>query len=159
VLPLLGVRAIAGRQLGPSDGGSAPHVAVISRAMADRFWPGGDPLHSVLHIGLGPAAPAVTVVGVVADLQLNWYDADPRAVIYLPHAQGPARQMDALVRSSGDPRALASQIRGLVKRLDPLQPVSELQPFATTIDESISPVRIVGILLFVAGGIAVMLAA
>ena len=91
-LRTLAVDMVAGRPLSSRDGPEAPRAAVISRAMARRIWPGADPRTAVgasIRLGLDPAASVITVVGVVADVRLNWYDPEPRSVIYLPDAQAP----------------------------------------------------------------------
>ena len=108
-LRTLAVDMVAGRPLSSRDGPEAPRAAVISRAMARRVWPsraessGSDPRAAVgasIRLGLDPAASSITVVGVVADFRLNWYDPEPRSVIYLPDAQAPARQATVVIRTT-----------------------------------------------------------
>ena len=130
--------------------------------MARRVWPGSDPRAAVgasIRLGLDPAAAAITVVGVVADVRLNWYDPEPRSVIYLPDAQTPARQTTVVIRTTADPRALSGAVRALVRRLDPLQPITPVQPLTQEIDESIAPVRMIGLLLLAMSAVAILLAA
>jgi predicted lysophospholipase L1 biosynthesis ABC-type transport system permease subunit len=130
---------------------------VISEAMAMRFWPAADPVGSRLRLG-DSTTPWVTVVGVVTDLKLNWYDPEPRPTIIVPHAQAPSRQMRVMVRASGNPVTLAGPIRAIVSQLDPLQPVSGTQRVDDVVSESISPVRVLGLLLLIGGALAVAFA-
>jgi putative ABC transport system permease protein len=158
----LAVDIVAGRALSSRDGPDAPRVAVVSRAMARRVWPGSDPrtaVGAVIKLGLDPAVPGITVVGVAADLRLNWYDPEPRSVIYLPDAQSPARQATVLIRTTTNPHALAGAVRALLRRLDPLQPVTPVRPLTQEIDESIAPVRMIGLLLVGMSAVAILLAA
>jgi predicted permease len=160
-LRTLAVDTVAGRPLSSRDGPEAPRAAVISRAMARRLWPGSDPRMAIgasIRLGLDPAAPAITVVGVVADFRLNWYDPEPRSVIYLPDAQAPARQTTVVIRTTSDPRALAGPVRALVRRLDPLQPITPVAPLTQEIDQSIAPVRMIGLLLLGVSAVAILLA-
>ncbi|HEV2982985.1 MAG TPA: ABC transporter permease [Vicinamibacterales bacterium] len=152
------VRVLRGRALERSDTSLTPRVAVISEAMARRFWPMTDPVGVRLRLG-DSTTPWITVVGVVTDLRLNWYDPEPRPTIVVPHSQVPSRQMRVMVRASVDPVTLVGPIRAVVSRLDPLQPVSGMQRVDDVVAESISPVRVLGLLLLIGGGLAVVFSA
>jgi putative ABC transport system permease protein len=155
----LNVALLSGRALSVSDSATAPRVAVVCHTMARRFWPAGDPIGSTLRLGLDVAAPTVRIVGTVDDMRLNWYDPEPRAVIYLPHAQLASRQMQVVIRTTVDPVRLASQSREVVRRLDPHLAIGTIQPYTSVIQESLSPVRIVSVLLAACGVVAMLLAA
>ena len=157
VLPLLHVTVRSGRGLLASDDHGRPLVAVVSRSLADRFWPRSNPVGA--RIRIDAASTWTTVVGVVEDLKINWYDRAPRPTIFVPHAQSAARSMAVLVRTAGDPLAAARPIRAVARSLDPLQPLREIRPMSSVVDESISPVRVVGLLLLAGGCLAVLLAA
>ncbi len=63
----------AGRTFSEQDGSETLRVAVISRSMAQRFWPGRDPLGQRVKLGAPDSdAPWLTVVGVVGDVKQNW---------------------------------------------------------------------------------------
>jgi putative ABC transport system permease protein len=154
----LRVRVLGGRALAASDTAIAPRVAVISEALAKRFWPGADPVGVRMRLG-DATTPWIVIVGVVTDLKLNWYDPEARPTIILPHAQAPSRQMRVMVRASVDPVTLAAPIRGVVSQLDPLQPVNGLQRVDDVVSESISPVRVLGLLLLIGGALAIAFSA
>jgi putative ABC transport system permease protein len=154
----LHVRVVRGRLLSSSDTAAAPRVAVVSEAMARRFWPTGDPVGDRVRLG-DSAAPWTTIVGVVTDLRLNWYDPEPRPTITVPHTQVPSRQMRVMVRATVDPVTLAGPIRAVVSQLDPLQPVSSMQRVDDVVAESISPVRVLGLLLLIGGTLAIAFSA
>jgi putative ABC transport system permease protein len=157
-LNALRVRVLRGRALERSDTSVTPRVAVISDSMARRFWPTGDPVGTRLRLG-DSTAPWTTVVGVVTDLKLNWYDPEARPTIVVPHAQAPSRQMRVMVRASVDPISLAGPIRAIVSQLDPLQPVNGMQRVDDVVSESISPVPVLGWLLLTGGALAVVFSA
>jgi putative ABC transport system permease protein len=154
----LRVRVLRGRAIERSDTAASPRIAVISEAMARRFWPTADPVGSRLRLG-DSSAQWITVIGVVTDLKLNWYDPEPRPTIVVPHAQVPSRQMHVMVRASVDPVMLARPIRAVMSQLDPLQPVNGMQRVDDVVSESISPVRVLGLLLLIGGALAVAFAA
>jgi putative ABC transport system permease protein len=152
------VRLLRGRALERSDTSLTPRVAVIGEAMASRFWPTSDPVGVRLRLG-DSTAPWITIVGVVTDLRLNWYDPEPRPTIIVSHAQAPSRQMRVMVRASVDPVTLAAPIRAVVSQLDPLQPVNGMQRVDDVLAESISPVRVLGLLLLIGGALAISFSA
>ncbi len=152
------VRVLRGRGLASSDTSFTLRVAVISEAMARRFWPASDPVGVRIRLGDAPA-PWITIVGVVTDLRLNWYDPEPRPTIIVPHTQLPSRQMRVMVRTTIDPIRLAAPIRAVVSQLDPLQPINGMQRVDDVVAESISPVRVLGLLLLIGGVLAVAFSA
>ncbi len=155
----LKVGLLHGRLLSDTDDRNAPRVAVISRAMAARFWPREDAVGKTLKLGYADAeAPWITVVGVVEDIKQNWFDTQPQPTIYLPHEQAPSRNMYFAVRTAGDPMSVTSAARAMIQRLDAQMAVTEVNTLTREIDDSISPVRIIGRLMIVFGGMALLLA-
>ncbi len=156
----LKVGLLHGRLLSDTDDRNAPRVAVISRAMAARFWPREDAVGKTLKLGYADAqAPWITVVGVVEDIKQNWFDTQPQPTIYLPHEQAPSRDMYFAVRTAGDPMSVTSAARAMIQRLDAQMAVTQVNTLTREIDDSISPVRIIGRLMIVFGGVALLLAA
>ncbi len=105
----LGIAVLAGRGLDERDGGGAPPVAVIDRAMAERYWTEGvDPLQSQIVVGGGAEVvpesrdePARQIVGIVANMRANGIYAEPGPTVYFPLAQTSNALNAALVEQSG----------------------------------------------------------
>ena len=77
----LGISRLRGRGFAAVDTPTAPRVAVVTRALADRLWPQADPIGRTLMTGTGP----LEVVGVVADnVYVSVTEADPPPFFYLP---------------------------------------------------------------------------
>jgi putative ABC transport system permease protein len=81
-----------GRFFTEQDTASSGAVAVISEAMAAKYWPGRDPLGE--HIRLDPfhpefAAPPRRIVGVTADVRDTGLRSDPSSMVYIPQSQVP----------------------------------------------------------------------
>jgi predicted permease len=125
---------LQGRGIEPGDRVGAPEVAVVNRTLARQAWPDEDPIGQRLLMG-GGAVDSVwrTVVGIVGDVRHRGLDAEPRPEIYLPHAQFPAgsgtplRTMRVVLRTRGDPAALAPSLRAAVAELDADIPLTEVQ--------------------------------
>lgn len=137
--------------------------AVISEAMARRYWPGQDPVGH--HFGLGnrqssgPARPADVheVIGVCRDVQSVRYMQDDGPFYYRPLDPQQSSPPYMLVRVSGDTQAAAATIREIVRQIDP-QMAATVVTLASTVQrqgEQMKPVMILGA---VAGILALLLA-
>jgi predicted permease len=84
---------LRGRFFTDRDTSSAPSVAVISEAMAKKYWPQGDPVGERITIDkyLGPdfAAPPREIVGLVGDVRDIAMNKDPMPIVYIPQSQVP----------------------------------------------------------------------
>jgi hypothetical protein len=154
----MGIAIVQGRAIERSDRTDAQSVALISRALADREFPGEDPLGRSLEV----RGTSRTVVGVVEDVQQRRISLAGEAgeAIYLPYAQLPSRNPSFAVRSSaGDPSSLAANIRQAVWAVEADQPVADVRTLQDYIDESLAGPRSISLFLTVMGGIALLLAA
>ena len=125
---------VRGRLITPADREDAPLVVVINDTMAARYWPGQDALGKRFQMGgIGTMQPHVSIVGIVRTSRHNAVVEDPRAEIYLPHAQlprslgGAGRSMAVVMRTQGDPLAAASVLRQSVRAMDPNLPLADVQ--------------------------------
>ncbi|MGI8499318.1 MAG: FtsX-like permease family protein, partial [Gemmatimonadaceae bacterium] len=132
----IGTPLVAGRDLTPQDRRGAPGVAVVNEEMARRFWPGVSPLGKKISME-GPTGPFMTVVGVAHDGKYDELGERARPYLYVPEMQqkGFRSQMTLLVRSDGDPSALASPVSALIRTLDPALPVYGVQTLRQVLTE------------------------
>ena len=147
---------LSGRGFLETDTAQAARVAVVSADAARRFWPDRDPIGTI--VDMPPDPRPARIVGLVGDFELNWYDPEPRPVIYLVDAQSSARTMSALIRTRIDPVVVSREIRGTIAKLDRLQPIAGLEPLSATVADSLSPVRVIDRLLMGAAAAAALLA-
>ena len=132
--------------------------------MARRYWAGQDPVGRRLRIG-SPQRPWVTVVGVVGDVRHNGITGVVKAKFYRSYAQfhrsrgGPTRDLALVVKTDGDPLALAAPIRDVVKRLDPAVPVSRVRTLDAIVSSSITAPRLASLVLSLFAVLAVLLCA
>ncbi|MCI0490618.1 MAG: ABC transporter permease [Blastocatellia bacterium] len=124
----MSIPLIKGRMLAEQDNENAPPVALINRSMADRSWAGEDPIGKRFRTGGMDSKRDiwVSIIGVVGDVKHRGVDAEARPEYYLPYLQRPgrAREMTVAVRTSGDPSAMVSAVRGQVQAVDKNLPVS-----------------------------------
>ena len=157
VFETLRLDVVTGRALIDADSLDSARVAVVSRTAARRFWPDRDPLGSIIRLGTDPRP--VRVVGIVSDFVLNWYDPETRPIVYLADAQSPARTTTAILRTRTDPMSVARQVRAAIAQLDDRQPIAELEALSATVNDSLSPIRVIERLLLIAAAVASALAA
>ncbi len=94
-----GIAIVAGRTFNDSDRRDSQPVAIISRAMASRYWPDGDVLGRVLRRP-DPAEPDLMVVGVVSDINVRSLGEAPGDVVYEPYTQHEGSPMfDFVIRA------------------------------------------------------------
>lgn len=154
---VLHIDIVEGRAFADTDAAGTARVAIVSREAVRRFWSGRAVIGSELRLG-GDRAPA-RVIGIAADMILNWYDPAMRPVIYVADAQFPARTAAVIIRTRADAASVAREARAAVASIDDRQPISGLEPMTTTIADSLSPLRIIGRLLAGGATIAALLAA
>jgi putative ABC transport system permease protein len=156
----LKVRLIEGREISDADTKDAPRIAVISRAMAERFWTKQSPIGQQFKLGaIAADLPWITVAGVVDNVKQNWWDPEGRSIIYVPYKQSPQRAMNVVVRTSSEPDSVMSGLRGVVRKLDPAVALTSEQGLKAVIADSLSPIRIIGILMDIFGALALALSA
>ena len=153
----LGIPLLAGRALSEADRADAPPVAVVSRALAERYWPGEDPLGRRLRLLTDDGWR--TVVGVVGDVKWDDLAAGGGAALYLPLGQGPTGPMRVVARTRDDPAALAASLRAVVRSLDPATPVGDVRTATQLVSASAAAHRSAMLLLSLFAALALALGA
>ncbi|MFL6333876.1 MAG: ABC transporter permease [Pyrinomonadaceae bacterium] len=153
----LGIPLKQGRSLNASDASGAQPVLVINEAMARSFFQGEGPVGK--RVRTGDKSPWVEIVGVVGDVRHRGLDVDTRPEMFFPHTQTPSRQMTLVVRSAGDPAALAGPLRERVRAIDRDQPVGNVKTMEEWVSESVASRRFTAALLGVFAAAAAALAA
>ncbi|MGH7719055.1 MAG: FtsX-like permease family protein, partial [Gemmatimonadaceae bacterium] len=154
-------RLLAGRDFTADDNRDSVNRVIIDRLVAAKAFPGKSPIGKRLLVRARTQEPEwYEVIGLV-DHQRNQTPAsDSREAMFFADGyffHGAANRW--VVRTSGDPSALAGAVRGEVGRLDPLVPVAEVQPMQAFVDRAMAPTRFALVLITVFGAIAAALAA
>ncbi len=157
---VLGIPLLRGRLFGRGDGAGAEHVAVISRSLAERKWPGEDPLGKLVQFGNmdGDLTP-FRVVGVVGDVRDFGLDVEPLPTLYGYFAQRTraiAWSFWIAIRAPNAERLIPAA-REIVRGLDP-----DLVPAFRTVAQlesaSVAPRRFNFVMVGVFGVTALLLA-
>jgi predicted permease len=117
----MSIPLIAGRDFTESDTAKSPGVAIVNETLAERFWPGQDPIGKHLHSG-NTGKALLDVIGVAKNGKYFSLGEIPPLVIYYPLSQAYASTAALVVRTSVDPKSAISSVRNEVQKLDPLLP-------------------------------------
>jgi putative ABC transport system permease protein len=149
-----------GRLLTTQDGPSAPPVAVISESMAQRNWPNQDPLGKQIQLGRPDVArPSRTIVGIVGDVKPNPLDHAPSPTVYVALAQHPESASAFVVRTSGDPLALAASVSRQLLAVDRDQPPYDIRSLDQVVSDGLSGIETSAQLMMIFAACALALAA
>jgi putative ABC transport system permease protein len=153
----VGLALVRGRLFDDRDGTRSAPALLVNEAAARRFFDGRDPIGAQVRFW----GASRTIVGIVADERFRGLAAPPAFAVYAPLAQAPSATGAGvlLVRTTGDPSALAAAVRGIIREQDPGLAVFGVEPLDATLSRSISRPRFTAVLLAVFAGVALLLAA
>jgi predicted permease len=152
----------AGRDIAESDVRGQPPVAVITDAMARRFWPNGNALGGRFFFGRpieGRVPDYVTVVGIARDVKQRTMNEAPQSAVYLPVRQFFAADTILHVRTAGDSSSLTGELQRVVRAIDPRVPFYHVGLLKDHTAAATFQQQLAANLLVVFGGLALLLAA
>lgn len=150
----------AGRTFTAADREGSLRVVLINDVLAQRFFPGQNPVGQRLAFDKVPDSTSVwrTIVGVVGSEHQTSLDAEPKIEIFTPQAQDASSDVFLMVRSPGDPIALAPQIRSILHDIDPQQAIVETHTLDDIVATSMARARFLTTLLLVFATVGLALA-
>lgn len=151
---------LAGRAFTASDASEgANKVALVSEALARRLWPSGNPIGQRIRVG-GVDAPARTIIGVAGNVRHTGLDAKTTLQWYIPERQMffADNQEVLMVRTSGDPGALAPAVHRAIAAIDPTQPIVKIATMDEVVATSTSQRRLALVLFGAFAAAALLLA-
>jgi predicted permease len=151
----MGIPLLRGEHLPENLAGGVPVPVLLSESAARRLWPGEDAVGRRINVPWGEAE----VRGVVGDVRQVGLGEAPPPAVYFPQLIAPRLLATLVVRTSGDPLALAAPVRNLIREIDPNQPIRSTLPLRSVMAESIMQERFFTLLFAVFGGLALLLAA
>jgi putative ABC transport system permease protein len=158
--PALRTPILRGRAFNAQDTKDAPPVIIIDQLLADRYFPGQDPVGKRLRIQTDPSGRKMhNIVGVVPHLKVYGFDEPtilPQA--YVPQTQAPDNSLVLLLRTSLRPESLEKSLKEIVASLDPAQPVFEVRMMQDLVVETWAAPRLMSSLLAVFSALALTLA-
>jgi putative ABC transport system permease protein len=162
-LKAIGTPLARGRFFDGTDTETSQPVVIINETMARRYWRDRDPIGTriTLDRASGPAH-WLTIVGIVGDVRQMGLDLPPRPELYLPYRQIDSQPWfaprDLVVRTAGDPMALAGAVKHVVHGVDPTIAVANIRTLDEVLDEEVASRRVGTTLLAAFAAFALVLA-
>jgi predicted permease len=167
-----GTALLRGRDFTDADRSGAPMTVIVNRTLAERYWPGQDPIGKRLHLGMPETQiPWMTVVGEIPDVKQTAADAETQAQLYWPFAQnrdlhGPNEESNGIsggfgslvLRTKMPPEQMIDSMRAVVRSLDPQLPLMHVRTMEQVVSEGQDSRRFNTVLISSFAVVAVLLA-
>jgi len=151
---------LAGHEFSIRNTSGSPPVILINEPFAKRFFYSENPIGRHLSIFEGkPEFVTREIIGIIGGNKHFALQESPRPEMFIPLSQAPRTRMNLVVRSHGDPAALASAVRGGVQSIDSDEAISAFRTMDDVVSSSTSGDRFNTILLGAFGLIALLLTA
>jgi hypothetical protein len=154
----MGIRVLEGRAPERADQEAHRNVVWVSETFARRYLDGrvmGE------EIKIGDDSTWLQIAGVVSDVRVFGLDEDIRPHAYLPATTTvPSisnEMMHVVIRHQGDAAAMANAVRGVVARIDPTVPVTNVRTMDEVLARSMERMSFTMVLLLIAAGVALVL--
>ena len=162
-LGALGVPLLRGRTFDQRDAAEATPVVVIDRELAERYWPGEDPIGRRILRGLPEEdnkSPWYTVVGIVGSIKtVGLTEPDTVGTVYFSAQQLPTRSLALVVKTALPEEQVVAAVRREVLRADPELPLFDVKTMDARLSESLANRRTPMMLLAAFAAVALLLAA
>jgi putative ABC transport system permease protein len=147
-----------GRVFNDEDRPDGRLVVLINDKVAERFWPGENPIHQRIRVNWRGQWRTLQVVGVIGRLHHEALDRDARAEVFMPLSQTPFGSMTFVVRTTGDAAAMIPALRSRIWEVDRSLPIYDASTVSALVAETLAARRFVTNLLTVLAGLAFLLA-
>jgi predicted permease len=166
-----GIPLLRGRVFTEADTATAPLVAIVNRTLAERYWPGQDPIGKRLKVGVPESdTPWMTIVGEIGDIKQTSATADTLSQLYTPASQikadiaqfAPPDMLTGnygtlVLRSELPPDQMIASLRATVRSIDPQLPLIHVESMDQVVEEGRASHRFNTVLISSFAGAAVLL--
>jgi putative ABC transport system permease protein len=154
----LGMTVVAGRTFNDADALDTQRVAIISQAMARRYWPDGSAVGRILRRP-DPAEDDLVVVGVVSDINIRSLGEAPRDVVYQTYSQMVGVPMAHFIARTADPERISLALIAAAEEIDSSLQAMQSMTMAQHLAMSRLPSQMGGFMLSAFAVMALALAA
>jgi predicted permease len=151
-----GIPLLRGRDFTAADRDGSVRVAIVNQTLADRLWPGEDPLGQRLRFYTDTGY--LQVIGVVTTSRYMMLGEDPQPAAYVPLEQHGPGAMVLILRTDGLPGAVLGMAQQEIRTIESRVPLTSPFTMRDILRQSLWPARLAAILLGVLGALALVLA-
>lgn len=163
----IGARVLRGREYDVRDGAlpaagpearvfAATPTVVINRTLAERYFPGQDPVGRTLTIAGNFKVP---ILGVVDDIKQVAVEEPVQPTVYINNMMNSRVQVTLVARTRGEPLAMANAIRDAIWSVDREQTITSIFTFDQLVGEAVARPRLLTVLLGLFGALGLLLGA
>jgi len=149
---------VAGRGFEASDQPDGGPVAVVNEEFAAALFPGEDPIGKRIKAGYASRDAWVTIVGVVRGVRGRSLRSAPAPELFLSATQRTLGSMSLIVRTTGDPVAMADLVRERIWSVAPNTPIEQVRSMDALVATTLGEPRMILTLLSVFAAIGLTLA-
>jgi putative ABC transport system permease protein len=168
-----GTPILRGRDFTDADRAGAPLAVIVNRKLAERYWPGQDPIGKRIHLGVPETdLPWMSVVGEIGDVKQTAADVETQSQIYSPinqyRDQHPRNEPpptfltgefgSMVLRTQLPPEHVIDSLRAVVRSIDPQLPLNHVQTMEQVVSEGQASRRFNTMLISSFAMVAVLLA-
>ena len=114
----MGIPLVRGRAFDARDAGTGIRRVIINQTLANKYFPGEDPIGKSIVVNWNDEGPD-EIVGVVGDVRQQELETEARATIYWPPSRFTYPFMTIAIRTAGDPRGVVSPAVAALHEMDP----------------------------------------
>ena len=155
----MGIPLLRGRNFSEREQTEARHVILINEALARKYFSNEDPIGKRLDVAMFDKPFWAEIVGVVGNVRYDSLIDESPPAVYFPHSDLTYSFMTLVIRTDGDPAAIAPAVQREIRSLDPNQPVSDVRTMNQVMSEWVSRSRFNTLLLGLFAGLATLLSA
>jgi len=155
----LGIPLLRGRNFTDAELKEPRHVILINEALARKYFPNEDPIGKRLDVHMFENPNVTEIIGVVGNVRYDSLIDESPPAVYFPHSELPYSFMTLVVRTDGDPAAIAPAVQREVRSLDQNQPVSDVRTMNQVMADWVARSRFNTLLLGLFAALATLLSA
>ena len=153
----MGIPLLRGRIFTDQDELMPGTGVIVSQALAERLWPGEDPLGRRAILWSDPDLVG-EIIGVVGNMRERGLENDPTLAVYLPYNLSTWTPVHIVVHTLTEPHSLVPELRAILAQVDRNLPLSRIQTLEELITDRVSARRFNTLLMSVFAGVALLLA-
>ncbi len=155
----MGIPLLRGRNFSDSELKEPRRVILINEALARNYFAGEDPIGRRLDVAMFEKPTPAEIIGVVGNVRYDSLIDESPPAVYFPHPDLAYSFMTLVVRTEGEPSAIAPAVQREIRTLDPNQPVSDVRTMNQVMSEWVSRSRFNTLLLGLFAALATLLSA
>jgi putative ABC transport system permease protein len=153
----MGIPMLAGREFDRRDHIGSPSVVIVNREAGKMLFDGENPMGKRLRLAWsGMADPEI--VGIAENIRHDGLNVNPQPTVFVSNLQAPSLFTNLVVRTEGDPMAVATAVKEAIRQVDPDQGAAEIVSMEQLVSNSIAQPRLQAILLGAFGALGLVLA-